>query len=237
MPRKFLERGKRAALLISAVVGFVPEGASATRIVSFSMTVAASYWLASLPPDTILAVICFAGAELLYLGTLWTVLTPQGARRRFLTRWGEEEGFHRFQTFLGPLFYAQAFTLSYLATTTAGAFTDSIPHLFLAGTAIALFLIGSATKLWAAHAVTTDIYYWKDMFLGKKVAALVSRGPYRWLTNPMYGVGQLPAYAVALWYGSLWGLAAAVVNQCLIFLFFYAVEKPFMKRIYATTST
>jgi protein-S-isoprenylcysteine O-methyltransferase Ste14 len=102
----------------------------------------------------------------------------------------------------------------------------------LSVTAISLFTIGSVTKLWAAHVVTVDIYYWKDMFVGHKISEFVGSGPYRWLKNPMYGVGQLPAYAVALWYGSLWGLVAAIMNQGLIFLFFYMVEKPFMRRVY-----
>jgi hypothetical protein len=48
----------------------------------------------------------------------------------------------------------------------------------------------------------------------------------------MYGIGQLQAYATAIWYGSSYGLLAAFVNQVLIFLFYYLVEKKFIKRVY-----
>jgi hypothetical protein len=50
----------------------------------------------------------------------------------------------------------------------------------------------------------------------------------------MYGIGQLPAYATAIWYGSINGLLAAIVNQLLIFTFYFLAEKKFIKRIYLT---
>ena len=94
------------------------------------------------------------------------------------------------------------------------------------------FIVGCVTKLWAASAVSVDIYYWKDMFLGRKVCDFVVTGPYQYLGNPMYGVGQLQAYAVAIWFGSPAGLAIAVINQCCVFLFYFAAEKPFIQRTY-----
>jgi len=48
----------------------------------------------------------------------------------------------------------------------------------------------------------------------------------------MYGIGQLPAYAAALWYGSASGLIAAILNQLLIFSFYFLAEKKFIKRVY-----
>jgi protein-S-isoprenylcysteine O-methyltransferase Ste14 len=80
--------------------------------------------------------------------------------------------------------------------------------------------------------VSIDIYYWKDMFLGKKITEFVVTGPYKFLSNPMYGVGQLQAYALAIWYGSETGLMAAFVNQFLIFTFYFTVEKKFINRVY-----
>ena len=78
------------------------------------------------------------------------------------------------------------------------------------------------------------IYYWKDMFLGRKICEFVVTGPYKYFSNPMYGIGQLPAYAAAIWYGSKHGLIAAFVNQCLIFSFYFLIEKKFIKRVYLT---
>ncbi|TSA34984.1 MAG: hypothetical protein D4R64_10725 [Porphyromonadaceae bacterium] len=92
-------------------------------------------------------------------------------------------------------------------------------------------------KIWSAKVVSIDIYYWKDMFLGKKITEFVETGPYKFLSNPMYGIGQLQAYALAIWYGSEIGLLAALINQVLIFSFYFTVEKKFIKRIYLNSAT
>jgi len=57
-------------------------------------------------------------------------------------------------------------------------------------------------------------------------------GPYKYFKNPMYGLGQLQAYAMAIWYGSMYGLTAAFLNQVLIFTFYYLVEIRFINRVY-----
>ena len=95
-----------------------------------------------------------------------------------------------------------------------------------------LFVIGFVIKIWSAYTVGIDIYYWKDMFLGRKICEFVVSGPYKYFTNPMYGIGQIQAYALALWYGSSIGLIVALVNQLLVFTFYFLVEKPFIKRVY-----
>ena len=95
-----------------------------------------------------------------------------------------------------------------------------------------MFITGFSVKVLAAKAVSIEIYYWKDMFLGKKISDFVVTGPYKYLSNPMYGVGQLPAYASALWNGSKPGLIAAVINQVLIFSFYFLIEKRFIDRVY-----
>jgi protein-S-isoprenylcysteine O-methyltransferase Ste14 len=70
-----------------------------------------------------------------------------------------------------------------------------------------LFIVdGMGTKIWSAYVVGIPIYYWKDMFLGRKIGNFVVSGPYKYFNNPMYGVGQLQVYAIALYYDSLYGL-------------------------------
>jgi protein-S-isoprenylcysteine O-methyltransferase Ste14 len=91
---------------------------------------------------------------------------------------------------------------------------------------------GFLIKMFAAKVVSIEIYYWKDMFLGRKICDFVVSGPYKYLSNPMYGFGQMQAYAAALWYGSGYGLLAAFLNQCLIFTFYFMVEKKFIERTY-----
>src|SRR5437879_10511727 len=55
-------------------------------------------------------------------------------------------------------------------------------------------------------------------------------GPYRFFKNPMYTVGYLQVYGLALLAGSLPGLAAALFDQAAILTFYRAVEKPHFDR-------
>jgi protein-S-isoprenylcysteine O-methyltransferase Ste14 len=73
------------------------------------------------------------------------------------------------------------------------------------------------------------------MFLGRKITDFVVSGPYKYLNNPMYGIGQLQSYAIAIWYGSFYGLMAAALNQILIFSFYYFIERKFIKRVYMSS--
>src|SRR5205823_10694441 len=57
-------------------------------------------------------------------------------------------------------------------------------------------------------------------------------GPYRWLRNPMYTVGYLQTYGLALLVASLPGLVAAVFSQGAIVAFYRLVERPHYQRLY-----
>ena len=54
------------------------------------------------------------------------------------------------------------------------------------------------------------------------------------MKNPMYGVGNLHAYAGALVLQSSWGLLFAAVCHASIFAFYRIVEYPFIRRTYLT---
>ena len=173
------------------------------------------------------------GSILFYVGFISIVLPQNGLRRWFIRRWGEEKGYLVFEATLGLLFFHNAAAIGYVATAAAGPRWAFIPEAVVVALAAVLFMVGSVTKLWAAIVVSVDIYYWKDMFLGRQVSGFVETGPYRYLSNPMYGIGQLQAYALALFFHSPTGLAIALINQCCVFLFYFAVEKPFIRRTYA----
>ena len=126
--------------------------------------------------------------------------------------------------------------MGYLVSSTAGNLFYFINKEILFVITATLFIIGFIVKIWAAKVVSIDIYYWKDMFLGRKISKFVVTGPYKYISNPMYGVGQLQAYAIAVWYGSAYGLIAAALNQSLIFLFYYLIEKKFIGRVYQKIS-
>jgi protein-S-isoprenylcysteine O-methyltransferase Ste14 len=71
-----------------------------------------------------------------------------------------------------------------------------------------------------------DIYYYKDLFLGRPICGIIKKGPYKYLSNPMYGIGQFNGYGTALMSCSLAGIFAMSMNQTMMFIFFHKVEKP-----------
>jgi protein-S-isoprenylcysteine O-methyltransferase Ste14 len=103
------------------------------------------------------------------------------------------------------------------------------PVTFAAGAALAL--VGLGTKLWAAHTLGTDAYYWHNFFEPDQAGGPVSRGPYRFVSNPMYTIGYLQTYGLALLLRSFPGIVAAVFYQVAILTFYNLIEKPHFRRL------
>ncbi|MDQ0383273.1 hypothetical protein J2S54_000093 [Streptomyces sp. DSM 42143] len=123
------------------------------------------------------------------------------------------------------------------------AFPGQLPELGTAGLwavlGVLLGIVGFGTKLWAAWLTGLNTYYCRDMYLGRADATdgFVIRGPYRWLRNPMYGVGNLHGYGVALCYRSAAGLVCVAVFQVLIYAFYLVREKPLIVRTHLGGAT
>ena len=96
----------------------------------------------------------------------------------------------------------------------------------------ALVALGVGVKLWATAALGADGYYWRDFFEREIRPVPTIAGPYRWLRNPMYTVGYLQTYGVALLVASAPGLAAAAFSQAAIIAFYRLVERPHYQRLY-----
>ena len=94
--------------------------------------------------------------------------------------------------------------------------------------------IGLFCKLAAAYATGVDIYYCRDMFLKEKVGDFQVTYLYKYFKNPMYGVGHLHAYGLALLSDSYLAFALSIFNQIAIFTFYYLLEKPFVESFYKT---
>jgi len=99
-------------------------------------------------------------------------------------------------------------------------------------------VVSLVVKIWSTYLVGLDTYYYVDMFLQRGGVrrqtgqTLVVHGPYRWLKNPMYGVGNLCAYGMALMKHSWPGLVAAAAAQVCIYTFYFRHELPFVRRYY-----
>ncbi len=221
-------------ILLISMAGFVTKNATVLRATAISVSLAFSLYLINYQSDNqSLAFIYFLVSEILYVGFIMLVLSKDGYRYWFMRKWkNEEEGYLAFEGILGVLFFHNALSLGFVASSTAGSFS-LIDNKSLLFTIVAIpFVTGFLIKILAAKVVTIEIYYWKDMFLGRKICDFVVSGPYKYLSNPMYGLGQMQAYAAALWYGSGYGLLAAILNQSLIFTFYFMFEKKFIERTY-----
>ena len=232
----FVKFFKEVRLLINVLIsmaGYVPEHATIIRTIAILASFAFSTYLTKYYPHNFkIAVIYYLISVALYMGFITLVLRKNGYRLWFIKKWGAKKGYLIYEGILGFIFFNMSTSLVYVPSSTPGSLFDFINNQILIVIVALLFAFGFIIKLWAAKVVTIDIYYWKDMFLGKKICKFVVTGPYKYFSNPMYGVGQLHGYAIAIYYGSVYGLAAVVLSQCLIFTFYYTVEKKFIQQVY-----
>ncbi|NUP05645.1 MAG: hypothetical protein HOW73_06250 [Polyangiaceae bacterium] len=161
-----------------------------------------------------------------------------------LIHWfGEERGYRIYEIGTAWMFFQRGLTFAPLVALhpwSLLSFAESTPvaHASLktfcvvAGAALALlgFVVNTASTL----VVGFDVYYYKDLFLRRAVGTFEVRGPYRYWSNPMYGIGQCSGYGAALMLGSVDGLAATLVNQLFMYGFYYLVEKPHITAVFGS---
>jgi protein-S-isoprenylcysteine O-methyltransferase Ste14 len=151
---------------------------------------------------------------------------------RAIARLGEERAFRAYETVAGLMFLNQGLGVGCMAALHVPRWEQAMPAPFVLATGVVLFVAGLVVKLSATLTVGVDAYYFRDMFLGRPLAPTCHDGPYRFLRNPMYSVGQLQGYGYALLYGSLPGLAAAAAGHLLIYAFYVVAERPFVRSTY-----
>jgi protein-S-isoprenylcysteine O-methyltransferase Ste14 len=179
------------------------------------------------------AIAYFVIGTIAYLGFIFLVLPQNGLRLKLIERFSEEKAYLYYEGFLAFAFFHNGASLTFISQSSTGTgFLDNVPQVVVLAIAIFLFVFGLGVKIWSAYVVGIPIYYWKDMFLGRKVSDFVVTGPYKYFSNPMYGLGQLQVYAMAIYYNSIYGLIFGAVNQALVFLFYFVMEKPFIYRTY-----
>ena len=138
-------------------------------------------------------------------------------RTSHLTRsYGPSEGFRRFRRAAAAVMNNDALSFIALCVVTRGTLSVGLPAGWVVGAGAALVAVGA--------------YYWRNFFDPAARGVAKAGGPYRFLRNPMYTVGYLPAYGLALVTGSLPGLVAALIDQAAILTFYRRVEKPHFDR-------
>src|SRR5438128_10707361 len=171
-------------------------------------------------------------AYVLYVG----VTLKRQDRDAYLTRrHGPEAAFRRFRRVAAFVMANDAVSLGVLCFVSANTLHLGLPRGLTIAVGAVLALVGVATKVWAA-ATLGDGYYWHNFFTRTDRIVPKAAGPYRWLKNPMYTVGYLPVYGLALATASLVGLVAALFDQVAILTFYHLVEKPPFEQVTQATS-
>lgn len=223
---------KKLILTVLSISGFVLEHMTVVRAIFMVGSVLITILLLPNYLHVQYAIAYFACSTFVYIGFIFLVLPKRGLRLTLIKRFGEERAYLIYEGFLAFAFFHNGASLSFISQSSVGSGLNNPPVLLMTVLAAILFLSGMTIKIWSAYVVGIPIYYWKDMFLGRKVSDFVVTGPYKYLNNPMYGIGQVQVYAIAIYYNSIYGLIFGAINQILVFLFYFITEKPFIYRTY-----
>ncbi len=165
-------------------------------------------------------------SRLAYVIWVGITLTRQRHRQAITRTMGVDAGFAWFRRRASLLMANDAASFVVLCLATRHDLPPGIPRALCWCVSGVLIVAGIGTKAWAARTLGREAYYWHNFFGAERPAALQSPGPYRYLDNPMYTVGYLQAYGLALAVGSLPGLALALFDQIAILAFHRVVEHP-----------
>lgn len=224
---------KKLIHTILSISGFVPEHMTITRAVFMLGSVVVSILVLPHVAQVNYAILYFVGSTFVYIVFIFLVLPEHGLRLALTKKLGEEQAYLYYEGFLAFAFFHNGASLTFISQSSVGSgYWGDLPPFIVLGVVVILFSVGLIVKIWAAYVVGIPIYYWKDMFVGRKVSDFVVTGPYKYFSNPMYGIGQLQVYAIAIYYNSVYGLIFGAINQALVFLFYFTVEKPFIRRTY-----
>ena len=149
--------------------------------------------------------------------------------------YGPSGNFRRFRRRAAFVMNNDAVAFVVLCLATRNTFRLPIPISASIAVGAALAIIGVGTKLWAARTLGSAAYYWQNFFEPELAGGPVSSGPYRFVLNPMYTIGYLQTYGLALILRSLPGLFASVFAQAAIFTFYLLVEKPHFQRLHRSS--
>lgn len=169
------------------------------------------------------------------------VLFVGGALRRqekngsYTERFGRVEGFRRFRRTAAIIMNHDAFAFVVLCLATRNTWHLALPALATVAGGAVLIVIGLGTKLWAARTLGSDAYYWHNFFDPDSAIGPVSSGPYRFISSPMYTIGYLQTYGLALMLRSFPGLIASVFSQAAILTFHFLIENPHFRRLHRSS--
>jgi len=162
-----------------------------------------------------------------------------------INKYGEEKAWSIYEALTSVMFFQRGLSFGLLTEATKwSVLTMAEPYLVQMGmtdmvlfkyvciaVGVILVLIGFWVNISAALVIGLDTYYYKDLFLKKAIVDFKIEGPYKYFANPMYGIGQCSGYGAALMLGSVEGIAATLLNQVMMYIFYFVIEKPHIANI------
>jgi protein-S-isoprenylcysteine O-methyltransferase Ste14 len=170
-------------------------------------------------------------SRLAYVVGTGYMLVQQDRHQSYTRRYGLEGGFQRFKRVSTILMVFDTGSFILLNLLTIDTMHLPVPRWSLIVFGAALGLLGLGVKTWATRILGPRAYYWYNFFEPAEPVQWVPRGPYKYLNNPMYGVGYLQTYGLAFMCSSLYGMIAALFMQVTIFVFNAMVEVPHFRAL------
>lgn len=168
-------------------------------------------------------------AYVLYVGV---TLRREDRTGYYTQRFGRAEAFRRFKRTASIIMNHDAFAFVVVCVATRGTWILPLAPAASFAIGATLALIGLGTKLWAARTLGGDAYYWHNFFDPEEAIGPVATGPYRFISSPMYTVGYLQTYGLALVMRSWPGLIASAFAQTAILAFHFLIEQPHFERLH-----
>jgi len=224
---------KKAVVLLLGTAGIVLANMTFARWLSILFSCVLVYILFQ-NPSFELGLIYWTLSMVLHYTVLFGTFMKGGFKEYWMKNsYSKEEAHKKFEAWLSLAFFHNGLAFSYLYFTTMSKEDFSLaPVSWILGLGMALQAIGFIIKFLASWQIGLGIYYYKDMFIEEKVIEFEGNGIFKFMSNPLYGWGQLNGYGTALLAFSWYGLIAVFINQLFFYCFYYSLEKPFVQRFY-----
>jgi len=121
---------------------------------------------------------------------------------------------------------ADGVTLALVIAASLSTISASFDLTWLKVTGALLVLVGIGVKTSAYRVIGLKGYYWYNFFCIEQEREYVAKGIYKYLKNPMYGLGYMHAFGFALMFLSFWGLVFALFDWIVVWAFYFVFERP-----------
>ena len=224
---------ERSLALLLGTAGIVLPNMTPARWLSIALSSIVVYFLFQ-HPSLELGLTYWFLSMVFHYTVLFGTFVKGGFKEYWLRNSSTKEEAHlKFEACLSLAFFHNGLAFSYLYYTSLNpegfAFAPSIWILIIG---VIFQAIRFVIKFMATWQIGLNIYYYKDMFIEEKVIDFEEKGIFKIMSNPLYCWGQLNGYGAALYAFSWYGILAVLINQVCFYLFYYTIEKPFVRRFY-----